>query len=93
MKVEDFKEVLTEYGVPYNDWGGISYHGLNLGYYTEHLIEESKLSLIAHFVIDGKTVITSNKDDLRNMLGDAVKFAKEWELNDKLANISQDFND
>lgn len=92
MRKEEFKEVLAEFGVPFSDWG-ITYHGLNLGHYTEHLTKESTLSLIAHFVIDGKTCIATNKDELRDMLGNAVKIAKDWEINDKLATMKKDFDD
>lgn len=93
MRKEEIKEVLAEYGVSCNDWVSIYYHGLNLGYYTGHLTDESKLSLIAHFVINGKIRTATNKDELRSMLSDAVKFVKEWEINDKLTTMKQDFDD
>lgn len=93
MKFEDFKEVLAEYGVPFSEWGGIKYHGINLGYYHEHLIKENTLSLIAHFVIGEKIAIATNKDELRDMLGVAVKIAKDLEVRDKLTTMKKDFDD
>lgn len=93
MQKEEFKEILAEFNVPYSLYGDIGYHGLHLGYYIEHLQTNNTISIVGHFVIDGKNCIATNKTEFRNYLGKAVKIAKEWEIHDKLFSMKQDFDD
>ena len=90
MRKEEFKEVLAEFGVPFSLYGDMTYHGLHLGYYTE-VLKNNTINIFGHFTIDGKGYLATNKAELRNCLGKAVKIVKEWEVEDKLATMKKDF--
>ena len=93
MRKEEFKEVLAEFNVPYRLTGDIAYHGFHLGYYIEHLQTNNTISIVGHFVIDGKNCIATNNTEFRYCLGKAVMKVKEWEIHDKLFSMKQDFDD
>lgn len=93
MRKEEFKEVLAEFNVPYSTYGDMTYHGLHLGYYTERLQTNNTISIVGHFAFDGKGYLATNKAELRNCLGKAVKIVKEWEVKDKLITMKKDFDD
>ena len=93
MRKEEFKEVLAEFNVPYSFYGDMTYHGLHLGYYTEQLQTNNTISIVGHFAFDGKGYLAMNKTELRDCLSKAVKIVKEWEINDKLTMMQQDFDD
>lgn len=93
MRKEELIEVLAEFNVPYRLSGDISYHGIHLGYYTEHLQTNNTVSIVGHFVIDDNPYIATNKTEFRYCLGKSVMKAKEWEIHEKLFSMKQDFND
>lgn len=93
MRKAEFKEVLTEFNVPYSLYGDMTYHGLQIGYYTERLEYNNTISVVGHFTIDGKVYLATNKAEMRDCLSKAVKSVKEWEINDKLTTMKKDFDD
>lgn len=91
MRKEEFKEVLAEFNVPYSTYGDMTYHGLHLGYYTARLQTNNTINIVGHFAFDGKSYLATNKIELRDCLGKAVKIVKEWENKEKLIMMKQDF--
>lgn len=93
MRMEEFKEVLAEFNVPYRLSGDIAYHDLALGYYTEHLQTNNTISIVGHFNVDGERYIATNKTEFRYCLGKSIIKAKELEIHLKLFSMKQDFDD
>ena len=73
MRKDEFKEVLTEFNVPYSLYGDMTYHGLHIGYYTERLQTNNTISIVGHFAFDGKGYLATNKIEFRDCLSKAVK--------------------
>ena len=93
MRKAEFKEVLTEFNVPYSLYGDMTYHGLHIGYYTERLQTNNTISIVGHFAFDGKGYLATNAAEMRDCLSKAVKIVKEWENKEKLVKMKEDFDD